>query len=115
MDEKDKKDVNEEVAKEQKEVAEAKKEAAQEKKDAAEAKKEAEDAKKEVSEEKQELEAKEAIEAEMQEEIRNFAESSPEMGPNSFWGSSGTWWVLGIAGILIIFLVIWVCFFYGPN
>ena len=71
--------------------------------------------KKEVAKEKQELEAKEAIQEEMQEEIRNFAESSPEMGPNSWWGSSGSWWVLGIAGILIIFLVIWVCFFYGPN
>lgn len=68
-----------------------------------------------VNEEKRELEAKEAIQEEMQEEIRNFAETSPEMGPNSFWGSSGSWWVLGIAGILIIFLVIWVCFFYGPN
>ena len=71
--------------------------------------------KKEVAKEKQELEAKEAIQEEMQEEIRNFAESSPEMGPNSWWGSSGSWWVLGVAGILIIFLVIWVCFFYGPN
>lgn len=68
-----------------------------------------------VNEEKRELEAKEAIQEEMQEEIRNFAENSPEMGPNSFWGASGSWWVLGIAGILIIFLVIWVCFFYGPN
>lgn len=73
------------------------------------------DEKAKVEEEKQELESKEAIEEEMQEEIRNFAESSPEMGPNSFWGQSGTWWVLGVAGILIIFLVIWVCFFYGPN
>ena len=80
--------------------------------DVAEEKKEVADEKKEV---KQELEAKEAIQEEMQEEIRNFAETSPEMGPNSFWGQSGTWWVLGIAGILIIFLVIWVCFFYGPN
>ena len=73
------------------------------------------DVKQEVAEEKKELESQEAIQEEMQEEIRNFAETSPEMGPNSFWGSSGTWWVLGIAGILIIFLVIWVCFFYGPN
>ena len=78
----------------------------------AEEKKEVADEKKEV---KQELEAKEAIQEEMQEEIRNFAETSPEMGPNGFWNQSGTWWVLGIAGILIIFLVIWVCFFYGPN
>lgn len=69
----------------------------------------------EVSEEKKQLESQEAMQEEMQEEIRNFAETSPEMGPNSFWGSSGTWWVLGIAGLLIIFLVIWVCFFYGPN
>lgn len=73
------------------------------------------DVKKEVAEEKKELESQEAIQEEMQEEIRNFAETSPEMGPNSFWGSNGTWWVLGIAGLLIIFLVIWVCFFYGPN
>lgn len=78
----------------------------------AEEKKEVADEKKEV---KQELEAKEAIQEEMQEEIRNFAETSPEMGPNSFWGSVGSWWILGIAGLLIIFLVIWVCFFYGPN
>lgn len=69
----------------------------------------------ELREEKKELAAKEAIQEETQEEIRNFAETSPEMGPNSFWGSGGTWWILGIAGILIIFLVIWVCFFYGPN
>lgn len=73
------------------------------------------DLKAEVAEEKKELKSQEAIQEEMQEEIRNFAETSPEMGPNSFWGSSGTWWVLGIAGLLIIFLVIWVCFFYGPN
>lgn len=76
---------------------------------------ELEEEKAKVAEEKQELESKEAMEEEMQEEIRNFAESSPEMGPNSFWGQNGTWWVLGVAGILIIFLVIWVCFFYGPN
>lgn len=84
-------------------------------KDNKELKAEVAEEKKEVAEEKKELESKEAIEEEMQEEIRNFAETSPEMGPNSFWGASGTWWVLGIAGILIIFLVIWVCFFYGPN
>ena len=84
-------------------------------KDNKELKAEVAEEKKEVAKEKQELEAKEAIQEEMQEEIRNFAESSPEMGPNSWWGSSGSWWVLGIAGILIIFLVIWVCFFYGPN
>ena len=69
----------------------------------------------EVADEKKELESQEAIQEEMQEEIRNFAETSPEMGPNSFWGAAGSWWVLAIAGILIIFLVIWVCFFYGPN
>ena len=84
-------------------------------KDNKELKAEVAEEKKELDAEKQELESKEAIEEEMQEEIRNFAETSPEMGPNSFWGSSGTWWVLGVAGILIIFLVIWVCFFYGPN
>lgn len=71
--------------------------------------------KSEVAEEKKELESQEAIQEEMQEEIRNFAETSPEMGPNSFWGSAGSWWILGVAGLLIIFLVIWVCFFYGPN
>lgn len=87
MDEKDKKDLKAEVAED----------------------------KKEIEAQKKELESKEAIEEEMQEEIRNFAETSPEMGPNSFWGQGGTWWILGIAGILIIFLVIWVCFFYGPN
>ena len=84
-------------------------------KDNKDLKAEVDEEKQEVAKEKQELEAKEAIQEEMQEEIRNFAESTPEMGPNSWWGSSGSWWVLGIAGILIIFLVIWVCFFYGPN
>lgn len=68
-----------------------------------------------TKDEKEMLESQEAIQEEMQEEIRNFAETSPEMGPNGFWNQSGTFWVLGIAGILIIFLVIWVCFFYGPN
>ena len=84
-------------------------------KDNKELKAEVAEEKKELQAEKERLESNEAIEEEMQEEIRNFAETSPEMVPNSFWGSSGTWWVLGIAGILIIFLVIWVCFFYGPN
>lgn len=65
----------------------------------------------EVAEEKKREEAREAVERASEEEIRNFAETTPEMGPNSFWGQSGTWWVIGIAGILIIFLVIWVCFF----
>ena len=91
MADKDNKELKAEVAEEKKEVAEDKKEL------------------------KQEIESKEAIEEEMQEEIRNFAETSPEMGPNSFWGSAGSWWILGVAGILIVFLVIWVCFFYGPN
>ena len=84
-------------------------------KDNKELKAEVAEEKKELNEEKRELESKEAIQEEMQEEIRNFAETSPEMGPNSWWGSAGSWWILGIAGILIIFLVIWVCFFYGPN
>ncbi|MCH5226556.1 MAG: hypothetical protein J1F16_01860 [Muribaculaceae bacterium] len=84
-------------------------------KDNKELKAEVAEEKRELDAEKAQLESKEAIEEEMQEEIRNFAETSPEMGPNSFWGQGGTWWVLGIAGILIIFLVIWVCFFYGPN
>ena len=84
-------------------------------KDNKELKAEVAEEKKEIKAQKAELESKEAMEEEMQEEIRNFAETSPEMGPNSFWGQSGTWWVLGIAGLLIIFLVIWVCFFYGPN
>lgn len=65
----------------------------------------------EAAEERKREEAREAVEEASQEEIRNFAETTPEMGPNSFWGQSGTWWVIGIAGILIIFLVIWVCFF----
>ncbi|MCH5223864.1 MAG: hypothetical protein J1E82_07455 [Muribaculaceae bacterium] len=65
----------------------------------------------EAAEEKKREKAREAIEEASQEEIRNFAETTPEMGPNSFWGQSGTWWIIGIAGILIIFLVIWVCFF----
>lgn len=91
MADKDNKELKAEVAEEKKEVTEDKKEL------------------------KQEIESKEAIEEEMQEEIRNFAETSPEMGPNSFWGSAGSWWILGVAGILIVFLVIWVCFFYGPN
>ena len=71
-----------------------------------------EDIKKE--EEKKEK-AQEAIEEAQQEEIRNFADQQFDPAPNSFWGQRGTWWILGIAGILIIFLVIWVCFFYGPN
>lgn len=65
----------------------------------------------ELNEEKKREEAREAIEEASQEEIRDFANSTPEMGPNSFWGQSGTWWILGIAGILIVLLVIWVCFF----
>ena len=65
----------------------------------------------EAAEEKKIEKSREAIEEASQEEIRNFAETTPEMGPNSFWGQSGTWWIIGIAGILIIFLVIWVCFF----
>ena len=73
-----------------------------------------EDIKKDRAEEAEERKiekAKEAIEEASQEEIRNFAENTPNTAPNSFWGQSGTWWILGIAGILIIFLVIWVCFF----
>ena len=65
----------------------------------------------EAIEEKKREEAREAIEEASQEEIRNFAETQPNTAPNSFWGQSGTWWIIGIAGILIIFLVIWVCFF----
>lgn len=98
MADKDNKDLKAEVAEEKAQVAEEKAQVADEKKEL-----------------RQEIESKEAIEEEMQEEIRNFAETSPEMGPNSFWGASGSWWILGIAGILIVFLVIWVCFFYGPN
>ena len=70
--------------------------------------------KEEIKAQKEELESKEAMNEEMQEEIRNFAETSPEMGPSN-WNQGGTWWILAIAGILIVFLVIWVCFFYGPN
>ena len=84
-------------------------------KDNKELKEKNEELRAEVAEQREELESKEAIQEEMQEEIRNFAETSPEMGPNSWWGSAGSWWILGIAGILIVFLVIWVCFFYGPN
>ena len=84
-------------------------------KDNKELKEQNEELRAEVAEQREELESKEAIQEEMQEEIRNFAETSPEMGPNSWWGSAGSWWILGIAGILIVFLVIWVCFFYGPN
>ena len=65
----------------------------------------------EAREERKEEEARQAVQEASQEEIRNFAENRPVMGPNSFWNQSGTWWILGIAGILIIFLVIWVCFF----
>lgn len=68
-------------------------------------------AREEAKEERKREEAQEAIQEASQEEIRNFADTRPSMGPNSFWNQSGTWWILGIAGILIIFLVIWVCFF----
>lgn len=102
MDEKDIKKSEAEIAEDKKEL---KKEVEEKKVAEAQAKEELKEAE----------EAKEAMQEEMQEEIENFAETSPEMGPNSFWGSAGTWWVLAIAGILIIFLVIWVCFFYGPN
>ena len=70
-----------------------------------------EDIKKEEKKEK----AQEAMQEVEQEEIRQFADDNIEPTPNSFWGQRGTWWILGIAAILIIFLVIWVCFFYGPN
>ena len=70
-----------------------------------------EDIKKERAEEKKIEEARQAVEEATQEEITNFAENRPNPAPNSFWGQSGTWWIIGIAGILIIFLVIWVCFF----
>lgn len=69
----------------------------------------------EASEEKKREEAQEAIQEATQEEIEDFANERPNLAPNSFWGQRGTWWILGIAGILIIFIVIWVCFFYGPN
>lgn len=61
-------------------------------------------------EEKKQEEARQAVEEASQEEIRNFADNRPNTAPNAFWGQSGTWWILGIAAILIIFLVIWVCF-----
>ena len=63
------------------------------------------------AEEKKREEARQAVEEASQEEIRNFANEQPNTAPNAFWGQSGTWWIIGIAGILIIFLVIWVCFF----
>ena len=65
----------------------------------------------EAVEEKKREEAQEAIQEASQEEIKDFAENRPVMAPNSFWNQRGTWWILGIAAILIIFLVIWVCFF----
>ena len=65
----------------------------------------------EIAEEKKIEKAQEAIQEETQEEIRNFAEDHANPAPNAFWGQSGTWWIIGIAGILIILLVIWVCFF----
>ena len=67
------------------------------------------------TEDKKKEKAEEAMQEVEQEEIRNFADDNIEPAPNSFWGQRGTWWILGIAAILIIFLVIWVCFFYGPN
>lgn len=67
------------------------------------------------SEDKKKEQAEEAMQEVEQEEIRNFADDRIDPAPNSMWGQRGTWWVLGIAGLLIIFLVIWVCFFYGPN
>lgn len=66
-------------------------------------------------EEEKKAKAEEAMQEVEQEEIRNFADDRIDPAPNSFWGQRGTWWVFGIAAILIIFLVIWVCFFYGPN
>ena len=72
---------------------------------------ESEDIRKQKEEEKKAEEAREAIQEATQEEIRNFAEEQPNTAPNAFWGQSGTWWIIGIAGILIMFLVIWVCFF----
>lgn len=64
-----------------------------------------------TAEEKKREEAQEAIQEATQEEIQNFAENRPNPAPNAFWNQSGTWWILGVAGVLIIFLVIWVCFF----
>ena len=74
---------------------------------------ESEDIKKDkaaAEEEKKVEEARRAIEEASQEEIEDFAENRPNSTPNGMWGQSGTWWILGIAAILIIFLVIWVCF-----
>lgn len=68
-------------------------------------------AREEAIEEKRKEEAQQAVQEASQEEIRNFANEQPSLGPNAFWNQRGTWWILGIAGILIIFLVIWVCFF----
>ena len=64
---------------------------------------------------RKEEEVDEKLTKEEREELEEFADDNIKPVPNSMWGQSGTWWILGIAGILIIFLVIWVCFFYGPN
>ena len=74
---------------------------------------ETEDIKKDKMEEAEERKrerAEEAIEEASREEIQNFAEEQPNTAPNAFWGQSGTWWIIGIAGILIIFLIIWLFF-----
>lgn len=74
---------------------------------------ETEDIKREKAEEREALnreKAREAVEEASSEEIRNFAETRPEPQPNSFWGQSGTFWIVGICAILIVFLLIWIFF-----
>lgn len=68
------------------------------------------DDKKNRAEEAKRERAEEAIREASREEIQNFAEEQPNTAPNAFWGQSGTWWIIGIAGILIIFLIIWLFF-----
>lgn len=76
-----------------------------------------------VAEDKKEIKAQDKMlqeqaeeTEEIKEEIRDFSENNPESGgPLSNWNQGGSWWILCLAGILIVFLVIWVCFFYGPN
>lgn len=42
-----------------------------------------------------------------QEEEKIFADEQSREAP-SFWGSSGSWWIVGICAILIVFIIIWI-------
>ena len=54
------------------------------------------------SEDKKKEEAREALQEAEQEEIRNFADDQIKPAPNSMWGQRGSWWIWGIAALLII-------------